>query len=105
MRFLILPDAVYSLPSLAEQRIGSGYTPNGEAVELFVDWVPRLKYPRKAQWRGDEGYADTRLDIKADGTKTDMRVLEAEPREIFDKAALEFFESMTIFKNFSTFQA
>jgi TonB family protein len=93
---LIFLGSAHSPNSLAETRIGEGYAPNGESVSIFVDRIPRLKYPRKAQRLGVEGYVDIACDIDSDGNKTDLRVLAAEPRRIFDKAALDFVEAMNI---------
>lgn len=87
--------AVYS-SAFAEMQVGTGYAADGSVVPVFIDRAPRLKYPRKAQRLGVEGYALIGGDVKADGTQYDLRVLDAEPRSIFDKSALAFVEAMDV---------
>ena len=44
-------------------------------------------YPRKAAQQGIEGWVKLEFTVQEDGKVTDIKVLEAEPRRIFDKAA------------------
>lgn len=46
-------------------------------------------YPRRAQARGIEGYVVVEFTVTASGSVRDPRVVEAEPRGIFDRAAKE----------------
>ena len=93
---LILFTGVFPLSSAAETRVADGYAQSGALVNLYADKLPKLKYPRKAQRLGVEGYVEVVCDVAADGTKSDIRVLDAEPRRIFDKAAIEFVEALQI---------
>ncbi|MGA1188834.1 MAG: energy transducer TonB [Pseudomonadales bacterium] len=93
---LILFTGAFPLSSAAETRVADGYAQSGALVNLYADKLPKLKYPRKAQRLGVEGYVEVGCDVAADGTKSDIRVLDAEPRRIFDKAAIEFVEALQI---------
>ena len=100
-RFIVLTVSailmmLLSSVGFAEIRIGNGYAADRSSVDVFTAKFPRLKYPRKAQRLQVEGYAVIGFDVKADGSKTDLRVLEAEPRRIFDKSALQFVESLDL---------
>lgn len=45
-------------------------------------------YPAAARAAGIEGYAVVRYDIDADGRAVNARVVESQPAEVFDEAAL-----------------
>ncbi|WP_162500858.1 energy transducer TonB, partial [Modicisalibacter coralii] len=47
-------------------------------------------YPSRAQRRGIEGYVELRFTIRPDGSvdRDSLRVIDAEPRHVFDRAAL-----------------
>jgi len=45
-------------------------------------------YPSRALSRGIEGYVDLAFDITAAGNTTNIRVIEAEPDGVFEKAAI-----------------
>ena len=100
-RFIVLTVSailtmLLSSAAFSEIRIGSGFAADRSTVDVFTEKFPRLKYPRKAQRLKVEGYALIGFDVKADGSKTDIRVLEAEPRRIFDKSALQFVEALEL---------
>ncbi|MBZ9568667.1 TonB family protein [Modicisalibacter tunisiensis] len=48
-------------------------------------------YPARAQRRGIEGYVEVRFTIRPDGSvdRDSLRVVDAEPRNVFDRAALK----------------
>jgi periplasmic protein TonB len=46
------------------------------------------QWPREALIQGIEGWVRVEFTIREDGTVADPRVIEAEPRRIFDRAAL-----------------
>lgn len=46
-------------------------------------------YPRDAERAGVEGWVDVEFTIAPDGTTTHLQVSSAEPKDIFDKAALD----------------
>lgn len=56
------------------------------------DYLPIVKvapiYPRRAQTRGIEGYVVLEYTVTRQGTVKDVRVVEAQPQGIFDKAAI-----------------
>lgn len=58
---------------------------SAEALPL-VQVSPR--YPIEASQNGKEGYVVVGFDITAEGTVSNVRVLEANPKRVFDKAAL-----------------
>lgn len=58
---------------------------SAEALPL-VQVSPR--YPIEAAQNGKEGYVVVGFDITADGTVSNVRVLDANPKRIFDKEAL-----------------
>jgi protein TonB len=60
-------------------------TMTAEALPV-VQVSPR--YPIDAAQSGKEGYVVVGFDITADGTVSNVRVLEANPKRVFDKAAL-----------------
>lgn len=51
----------------------------------------RPEYPARAQRRGLEGYVEVRFIIQPDGSvdQSSLRVVEARPRHVFDRAALQ----------------
>ncbi|MEL6199474.1 MAG: TonB family protein, partial [Pseudomonadota bacterium] len=46
-------------------------------------------YPRSAQRRGIEGWVDVGFSVRADGTTSDITVIESQPGSVFDEAATE----------------
>lgn len=48
------------------------------------------EYPARAQRRGLEGYVEVRFTIRADGSVDgdSLRVIDAEPRNVFERAAM-----------------
>ncbi len=58
--------------------------------------VPYLKlqptYPPRALKRGIEGHVDLAFDITAAGKTTNIRVIEAEPEGVFERAAIRALE-------------
>ncbi|RMF09291.1 MAG: energy transducer TonB [Alphaproteobacteria bacterium] len=56
------------------------------------DYLPIVRvqpqYPRRAAERGIEGYVIVELTVTEAGTTTDIRVVEAQPEGIFDRAAI-----------------
>lgn len=47
------------------------------------------EFPEIARERDLSGYVDLEFTVNADGTVTDVSVLKAEPRDVFEKAAVE----------------
>ena len=66
--------------------IGSGATGMSD-----TDLVPIVKvqpqYPREAAMKGLEGYVQLTVDIQMDGSVTNLRIVNSNPRRIFDRAA------------------
>ncbi|HEY0938825.1 MAG TPA: TonB family protein [Steroidobacter sp.] len=46
-------------------------------------------YPREAQRAGTEGWVQVEFTIAPDGSTRDLQVLDSEPAQVFDKAALD----------------
>ena len=57
------------------------------------EYLPIVKvkpiYPRRAQSRGIEGYVIVEFTVTKQGTTKDVRVAEAKPSGIFDRAAIQ----------------
>ena len=53
-----------------------------------VRMVP-AKYPLEAARNGEQGWVDVAFTVEADGSVSDARVTNAEPRRIFDRAAID----------------
>jgi len=57
------------------------------------DYLPIVRvqpvYPRRAAERGIEGWVVVELTVTAAGTTTDIRVVDADPKGIFDQAAIK----------------
>lgn len=57
------------------------------------DYLPIVKvapiYPRRAQTRGIEGYVIVEYTVTKQGTVKDVVVIEADPPNIFDRAAMQ----------------
>jgi len=71
-----------------------GTSPAGNAVDVEITKTPKLKYPRRAERLGVEGYVIVGFDLSDEGELVDLRVIESQPRLMFDKSALKFVEGM-----------
>ena len=60
-----------------------------QAAELKRTREVPAAYPRDAERRGIEGWVDVEFTIAPDGTTTDLVVRNAQPLNVFDRAALE----------------
>jgi protein TonB len=76
-------------------RFDTGQTVNA-GLGLTVadgDYLPIVKvapvYPRRAQTRGIEGYVVLEFTVSKSGRVTDPRVIEAEPPNMFNQAAID----------------
>ena len=67
-----------------------GTLPSGDRVEIEILKTPRLKYPRRAERLGVEGFVVVGFDLSEEGEVLDLRVIESQPRLMFDKSALKF---------------
>ena len=67
-----------------------GYALTPGSAEGDVIPIVRIapRYPREARMRGAEGWVRVRFTINADGTVSNARVEEAEPRRLFDREAV-----------------
>lgn len=64
------------------------YTQSAMTAEALPVVQVSPRYPIDAAQSGKEGYVVVGFDITADGTVSNMRVLDANPKRVFDKAAL-----------------
>ncbi|MEM6819402.1 MAG: energy transducer TonB [Pseudomonadota bacterium] len=62
---------------------GSG-NQEGDVVPIFL---MQPQYPREAALDGIEGWVKMAFTIEADGSVSDVEILESNPRRIFDRAA------------------
>ena len=67
-----------------------GKSPSGEVVKVLIKSRPAFKYPRRAQRLGVEGFVVLAFDVNEQGELIDLRVTEAKPRLVFDKAATQY---------------
>lgn len=66
--------------------IPQGNSAGGYGAIPLVNVPP--EYPRRALQRGIQGYVDLIFDITASGQTTNIRVLAAEPADVFERAAI-----------------
>lgn len=64
------------------------YTQSAMTAEALPVVQVSPRYPIDAAQSGKEGYVVVGFDITADGTVSNVRVLGANPKRVFDKAAL-----------------
>lgn len=69
-----------------------GTLPSGDRVAIEITKTPKLRYPRRAERLGVEGFVLVGFDLSKDGEVQDLRVIESQPRLMFDKSALKFVE-------------
>ena len=67
-----------------------GTLPSGDLVDIEIVKTPKLKYPRRAQRLDVEGFVLLGFDLSKDGEILDLRVIESQPRLVFDKSAMKF---------------
>ena len=78
----------------AETYLTDGKGPSGSDVKIYISKIPQLKYPRKALRLGVEGYVNLGFDVSETGDVVDLRVVDAKPRALFDKSAMQFMGGM-----------
>ena len=87
-------------PSLDVSGLGEGGTGAGLAAGALAvgggvdrDAVPQVRiqpdYPIQARQKGIEGWVDVQFTVGSDGSVRNPVVLNAEPKKIFDRAALQ----------------
>ncbi len=75
-------------PRVAVERVAPGqlgFAANAPIATIMV----QPDYPQRAAIRGIEGYVDVGFDVLASGATTNIRILAANPANIFDRAALQ----------------
>ena len=92
VKTLLLLTLILGSPSLLAQEtyLTDGKGPSGSDVKIYVSKLPALKYPRKAKRLGVEGYVRLGFDVNENGELVDLRVVDAKPRALFDKSAMQF---------------
>lgn len=86
---LNMPDISSSLSSFKGQGVGnmlSGYGFGDSDVIPLVQVEP--KYPSQALSRKIEGYVVVRLQVTKEGTVSDVEVIDAKPKGIFEREAI-----------------
>jgi len=92
---LILDDSPLDI-KITHTDFGGGYTytkptnglPKIENNQLVLAFGYPPVYPRNATTRGIEGYVVVGFSVSASGAVYDAHVLESEPKNVFDKSAL-----------------
>ena len=74
-----------------------GTLPSGDRVEIEILKTPKLKYPRRAERLGVEGFVLVGFDLSEEGEVLDLRVIESQPRLMFDKSAMKFVQGLLRF--------
>jgi protein TonB len=90
-------DVAALAPSVDYSGLGGGGGSGAAALAVGAgvdrDAVPQVRiqpeYPIQARQKRIEGWVDVRFTVGADGSVRDPVVLDAEPKEIFDRAALQ----------------
>ncbi|HHC71484.1 MAG TPA: energy transducer TonB [Thiotrichales bacterium] len=89
------PELKMDMPDIKGFKGGGGPFLGGTtsgAASQDGDIIPLVRiapqYPRKAAMQGKEGWVKLEFTITESGTVTDVRVLESNPRRIFDRAAV-----------------
>lgn len=90
----VSPTLVSDKISLNNFRFSSGpFLGNPDQLTGDGDVVPIVRitpiYPRKAALKGIEGWVKLEFTITKDGTVSDVKVLDAKPRRIFNRAAIK----------------
>ena len=86
-----LPLTGFSGAAVAQEgRWVTGTTASGETVRVKIVSQPGLKYPRRAQRNGIEGFVVLNFDIDETGGVVDLRVADSKPRLVFDKVATRY---------------
>lgn len=62
--------------------------PNASGGGIVAYLKPQPMYPNRAITRGLEGFVDLAFDITPSGATTNIRVITAEPKGIFERAAI-----------------
>ena len=96
VKILLLSSFILGSSSLlaAETYLTDGKGPSGSDVKIYISKIPQLKYPRKALRLGVEGYVKLGFDVSENGDLVDLRVVDAKPRALFDKSAMQFMGGM-----------
>lgn len=86
---------IFSGVAMADgERWVEGKAPSGETVKVVISSMSTLQYPRRAVRYGIEGHVEVAFDINEDGEVVDLRVVEAKPQLVFDKAATQYIKKM-----------
>lgn len=90
----ISPSSLNNITSLQNFRFSSGpFLGNPDQLTGDGDVVPIVRitpiYPRKAAIKGIEGWVKLEFTITQDGGVTDVKILGAKPRRMFNRAAIK----------------
>ena len=86
---------IFSGVAMADgERWVEGKAPSGETVKVVISSMSKLQYPRRAVRYGIEGHVEVAFDINEDGEVVDLRVVEAKPQLVFDKAAPQYIKKI-----------
>ena len=83
------PPAPKSLERAAADTKPSSEPTRPEDYKLVQTRYEPPRYPRAAQRRGIEGWADVEFIVRADGTPDQIAVVESQPGAVFDSAAID----------------
>lgn len=72
-------------PAKAPAPTLGGYASDAPIATVIV----QPQYPARALGRGIEGYVDVRFDVSATGATFNIRIIAAEPANVFENAALK----------------
>jgi TonB family protein len=79
-------DAAKAAPDLAAAQNASRVL---QAADLRPTRQVAAKYPTRAAIKGTEGWVDIEFTLSPDGIPQDLQVRDAQPKRVFDRAALE----------------
>lgn len=82
------PMRMAEIPMNLDFDMGDGFGMNSADGDYFYITKVTPVYPRRALARGIEGYVIVQFDVSPTGAVTNARVIESEPPNVFDEAAL-----------------
>ena len=85
---LLLSILIWFQPAMTQQLEGSDAGSDHADFELVKSRHVAPEYPRRAVADGREGWVDLAITVNPDGTVSNVAVLAAEPRRVFERPAI-----------------
>ena len=62
----------------------------GQHQPIILTSTGHLEYPSQAKRQAIEGWVQVAYDVSSNGLTSNLEILDSEPKQIFDRAALDF---------------